>query len=318
MPEIRHDPVTGSTVIISPERGFRPIAFSPDEYTHTVDTCPFCPGREERTPPEIMRVERNGKWIVRVVPNKFPAVVSKEHNEKFFRHKFYRGELATGYHEVVIETPDHFKDLADQSEEHLFEILRVYRERYRALIGKPGIRYVHIFRNWGKYAGASLPHPHTQILALRAIPEHIKRELEAMKRRKALCRVLDIEVRTKERLIMNESGFVAIAPFGSRFSYESWIVPSEHESSFGEASDERLKYLAKFLLKLLKSYRMELNGFSYNLIIHSIEDHDFHWHIEILPRLVGLAGFEVGTGYYINTVSPETAAEKLRKHLADL
>ena len=315
MPEIRFDPVTGAKVIVSPERGFRPIAFSPDEYSEAEKTCPFCPGREEKTPPEIMRVEGEKGWLVRVVPNKFPAVTRSPLPFTKIQERFLVSKAAYGFHEVVIETPEHFSDLSDLSEEHLYHILRVYRERYRALIEKPEIKYVHIFRNWGKYAGASLPHPHTQILAISEIPDALKRELYSMKERKSLCRVLDIEVRKKQRLIMNEEGFVALAPFGSRFSFETWVIPSEHENSFGDASDERLKYLAKFLLKLLKAYRKVLGGFSYNLIIHSLEDEDFHWHIEILPRLVGLAGFEVGTGYYINTVLPETAAEKLRENL---
>ncbi len=315
MSEIRLDPVTGAKVIVSPERGFRPIAFSPEDYTDAQKTCPFCPGREEKTPPEIMRVEGENGWLVRVVPNKFPAVTRSTSPFTKIRERFLMLKAAYGFHEVVIETPEHFSDLADLPEDHLYHIFWVYRERYRVLIKKPEIKYVHIFRNWGKYAGASLPHPHTQILAISEVPDALKKELHSMKERKSLCRVLDIEVRKKQRLIMNEEGFVAFAPFGSRFSFETWVVPSEHEHSFGNASDERLKYLVKFLLKLLGAYRKVLGGFSYNLIIHSLEDEDFHWHIEILPRLVGLAGFEVGTGYYINTVSPETAAEKLRENL---
>ncbi len=314
MPELRVDPVNGARVIVSPERGFRPIAFSPDDYKDTVDSCPFCPGREELTPPEIMRVGDKKGWKIRVVPNKYPAV-SGDKSQVFFREKLFFSKLANGYHEVVIETPDHFKDLVDHDEDHIFEILRIYRERYRKLIKKPGVRYVHIFRNWGKYAGASLPHPHTQIMAIGEVPSIVKKELEGMRRRKTLCRVLDVEVRKKERLILNENGFVAITPFGSRFSYEVWIVPSEHEPDFGDATDERIRFLAGFLKKLLLAYRRVLGKFSYNFIIHSLPDEDFHWHIEILPRLVGLAGFEVGTGYYINTVQPETAAEKLREGL---
>ncbi len=313
MPELRVDPVNGARVIVSPERGFRPIAFSPDEYSDAKESCPFCPGREEQTPPEIMRVGDNS-WKIRVVPNKYPAVNGSNITVSF-KDKIYFSKTANGYHEVVIETPDHFKDLADHEESHIFEILRVFRERYRVLISKPGVRYVHIFRNWGKYAGASLPHPHTQIMAIGEVPSIVKREHEGMRRRKILCRVLDVEVRKQERLVMNENGFVAFAPFGSRFSYEVWVVPSEHEPDFGDATDERLRYLASFLKRLLTAYRRVLGGFSYNLIIHSIPDEDFHWHIEILPRLVGLAGFEVGTGYYINTVEPEKAAVRLRENL---
>ncbi len=315
MPEIRFDPVTGARVIVSPERGFRPIAFSPDKYTETQKTCPFCPGREENTPPEIMRVENSNGWLVRVVPNKYPAVIGEKPPSTKIHEKFLVSKSAFGYHEVVIESPDHFSDLSDLPVDHIFSILWTYRERYRELIRKRGVKYVHIFRNWGKYAGASLPHPHTQILAMSEIPETLKKELHGMKERKSLCRVLDIEVRKKERLIMNEDGFVSFAPFGSRFSFETWVVPSEHEHSFGKASDERLQYLSKFLLKLLKAYKKVLGGFSYNLIIHSLEVEEFHWHIEILPRLVGLAGFEVGTGYYINTVSPESAAKKIKENL---
>lgn len=315
MPEIRFDPVTGAKVIVSPERGFRPIAFSPDEYTEAQKTCPFCPGKEEKTPPEIIRVRGGNGWLVRVVPNKFPAVSRESPTYTKIEDSLLVSRAAYGFHEIVIESPDHFRDLSDLPEEHVYQILRVYRDRYKSLIQKPGIKYVHIFRNWGKYAGASLPHPHTQILAINEIPDSLKRELYGMTERKSLCRVLDIEVRKKHRLVMNEDGFVAFAPFGSRFSFETWVVPSEHENSFGQTSDERLWYLSKFLLKLLRAYKRVLDGFSYNMIIHSLEVDDFHWHIEILPRLVGLAGFEVGTGYYINTVSPETAAEKLRDNL---
>ncbi len=314
MPELRIDPVNGARVIISPERGFRPIAFSPEDYKEAVDSCPFCPGKEDLTPPEIMRVGDNGKWKIRVVPNKYPAVNGNEPRVSIGEKLFY-SKSANGYHEVVIETPHHFKDLVDHDEDHLFGILWVYRERYRELMSRPNVRYVHIFRNWGKYAGASLPHPHTQIMAIGEVPSLLRRELERMKERKALCRVLDVEVRKKERLVLNEDGFVAFSPFGSRFSYETWVVPSEHESDFGEADDERLRYLSGFLKKLLLAYRDVLGSFSYNLIIHSLPDRNFHWHIEILPRLVGLAGFEVGTGYYINTVEPETAAGKLREAL---
>jgi UDPglucose--hexose-1-phosphate uridylyltransferase len=322
-PEIRFDPLKNVRVLIAPGRQSRPIQLNFGDHDRGRDKCPFCEGREAMTPPEIWSLSADPNrqpntpgWLVRVIPNKYPALMGEEKPRKVCHNTIYESMEGTGYHELVIETPDHDTDLSEHPIDNLTEIFKVYRFRYRELWSKPIVKYVQIFRNWGPLAGASLPHPHTQILAMPFVPEYPMRELHAMKKRPILCEMVDNELREGKRVVRETADFVAFTPFASRFAFETWIVPKEHRVDFGEATDDELKQIADIFKSIIQALKRHMGDFSYNLIIHSMPDKYFHYHIEITPRIAGLAGFEVGTGVNINTVLPEDAAWIIRKNLS--
>ncbi len=322
-PEIRYEPLKGVRVLIAPGRQSRPIQLNFGNHDRGRDRCPFCEGREHMTPPEIWALSHDvnrqpdtSGWRIRVIPNKYPALMGDEKPSKTCINSIYERMDGTGYHELVIETPDHDADLSDHPVERVKEVFKVYQMRYNELRSRKIIKYVQIFRNWGPLAGASLPHPHTQILAMPFIPEYPMRELRAMKRRPILCEMVQSELEQDRRVVGRTRDFVAFTPFASRFAFETWIVPIEHRPDFGEATDDELKQIATLFRSIVRALKAHLGNFSYNLIIHSLPDRYYHYHIEITPRIAGLAGFEVGTGVNINTVLPEDAAWIIKKNLS--
>jgi UDPglucose--hexose-1-phosphate uridylyltransferase len=338
MPELRHDPIQGRWVIIATERSRRPEDFPFSEPAPPGGLCPFCEGNESKTPPEIAAI-RNGSgpnqpgWKVRVVPNKFPALRIEGGLDRKGLGA-YDQMNGVGAHEVIIETPDHTLNLADAPVDHIRDVLWLYRERLADLLQDQRFKYVLIFKNYGAAAGASLLHPHTQLIATPVTPLTLVEELNSAKQhflekeRCLFCDLIQQELESRKRIVAESAHFVALAPFASRFPFELFIAPKEHHCSFAETSDEMLARLAILLKEVLLRVKKCLKNPPYNFLIHTIPnvkaarkhstnwatiELDFHWHIEFMPRLTQVAGFEWGTGFYINPTPPEEAAQHLRE-----
>lgn len=337
MSVLRKDPLTHAWVIFAEERYQPPAPESPQPAQETAPNCPFCEGNERMTPPEIMALRAPGSrrdgpgWSVRAIPNQF-AVLKIE--GKFDRRGegLYDMMNGIGAHEVVIETPRHDARLSEFPPEKIQEILWVLRERAADLLRDQRFRYIQIFKNQGGGAGATIAHPHSQLVALPILPRWVREELTQsyeyfrLKERCLFCDIIAQDTRTP-RLVYENDHFVSLAPFASKFPFETWIYPKEHSSSFHTTPDAHLPALADALKTTLLAFRQAISDPPYNLIIHSapqnpersyhdrrarVQDH-YHWHIEIIPRATRVAGFEYGTGFYINSVFPESAAEFLRQ-----
>ena len=326
MPELRKDPVVERWVIIATERARRPTDFAPEVIApRGPEGCPFCPGHEDRTPPELFRSggSEDGPWTVRVVPNKFPALHSDGEVHASGEGIYDRID-GVGAHEVVIESPDHFASLGTLPAAHVGEVLVAYRERLLALRKDPRLEYVLIFKNHGVAAGASLEHPHSQLIATPILPELVAEELEGairyfrMKERCVWCDIVRQERRDGTRLVLEEEGFVAIAPYASRFPYETCVLPTAHRASFESLMPDEVDALARLLRELVARLGQLFADPPYNFALHTapLRDTDpehFHWHLELMPKLTRLAGFELGTGFFINPTPPEDAARFLRQ-----
>jgi len=326
MPELRKDPIVNRWVIFATERSKRPHAFlKPVEHPHDI-SCPFCPGNESLTPPEKISRRDNKTihdepgWTIRLFPNKYPAIESNG-EIKTVKNSMFESVSGVGVHDVVVETPGHEESMADLDNKSILEILSVFRERFIVIKKDSRMKYVHIFKNSGRNSGASQPHTHSQIVALPIIPETVLQELTSVGRyfkdnkSCVFCDLITKEREFRKRCIFSNKHFISIAPYASRVPYESWILPVDHRSNFENSTDEELTSLAEILLELLKRMKDRLNDVSYNFYFHTspigIEtgiNGLYHWHIEILPRMAHLAGFEFGSGMYINSVLPEDAA----------
>jgi UDPglucose--hexose-1-phosphate uridylyltransferase len=330
-PELRKDRLEGRWVIFAPERINRPhdarVSFHPSPSR----SCPFCPGREDGTPPEIAALRARGSradgpgWKVRVIPNKFPAL----HRDAGECHSAFDPSLirpARGIHEVVIDTPRHGLEWPDLSSVAVGDILRVCRDRVAAAERSPGIRHVQLFKNKGSSAGASLSHAHTQIIGLPLVPDDIRREAVRFARelrrggRCPVCRMLVTERAEKSRWISADRNFAVLAPFASRFSYQTRIYPLRHSASFSESNEAELLSLAALSRSILTRLRRRLGDPPYNIILRQPPRPARpepamagHWSLEIAPVLSHIAGFELGTGMFINPVLPEEAARELRR-----
>ena len=332
MPELRKDPVVGRWVIISTDRSRRPTNFTPVRVEKTRSFCPFCPGHEDKTPPEVY-VSRPGGggpnspgWKVRVVPNKFPALQIEGALDRR-GEGLYDKMNGVGAHEVVIEGPGHDQDLADLPVEHLVEVLKAYRERMVDLHRDRRFRYVLIFKNHGAGAGATLAPTHTQLLATPIIPKILQEELDGarryyeLKERCVFCDIVqqDTADDNGRRVVTMNDRFVTIEPFAPRFPFETWILPRRHDSSFQVvADDEEFLDLAAILKDTFQRLNRALDKPPFNFVIHTapVAEGDleyYHWHLEIMPKLTRVAGFEIGSGFYINPTPPEDAAQYLRE-----
>jgi UDPglucose--hexose-1-phosphate uridylyltransferase len=329
MPELRKDAVVGRWVIISTERGRRPSDFDHALVNGRAVRCPFCEGHEADTPPEVYAwrapdSEPNGPgWRVRVVSNKFPAL-RIEGSLDPARRGVFESMNGIGAHEVIIETPEHERAFAELEPTHAAEVFRAFRERIRDLEGDRRFRFCMVFKNVGPSAGASLVHPHSQLIALPIVPKRVMEELYGAERFHRMqgecvyCRIIDQERPEGARMITANDEFVALAPHAPRFPYETWILPSRHRSSFEELEDAALSSLAELTLDLLRRMNRVLGRPPYNYCLHTSPfslrgTPYYHWHIELIPKLSHVAGFEWGTGFYINPVTPEEAARRLRE-----
>jgi UDPglucose--hexose-1-phosphate uridylyltransferase len=328
MSELRKDPVIGRWVIIASERGNRPGAFihEPVVPDHPAQ-CPFCEGNERMTPGEILAFRPNTTrpnergWWVRVVPNKYPAMQIEGQLNRMGRGMFDMMQ-GIGAHEVIVETPTHDMDMADMRVGQIEEILWAYRGRMIDLHKDLRFRYVMIFKNHGAQAGATIGHSHSQIIALPIVPKRVIEEVLGAqnyfryKERCVYCDVIHQEDCDMSRVIDSTDQFIAFHPFASRFPYETWIVPRQHEAFFSDIQMNEVSDLAGVLKRVLERFKTILNSPPYNFVIHTApfteEDAPYyHWHIELIPRLSTQAGFEWGTGFYINPVAPEDAARRV-------
>ncbi len=330
MPELRKDPITGRWVIISTERGKRPSDFSREEVEIKGNGfCPFCYGNEAKTPPEILAYRANGGdpntsgWTVRVVPNKFPALGIEGRLDRQGEGLFDKMN-GIGAHEVIVETPEHNKNLADLSEKGIEDVLWAFRDRMLDLKKDRRFRYVLVFKNHGRAAGASLEHTHSQLIALPIVPKEILEQLNGArqyyeyKERCIYCDVIRQELESGTRVIAENEDFVTLSPYAPRFPFETWILPREHESVFENSPTHAFENLAKALKLLLTKTDQVLENPAFNLVLQSAPLQEpssdyYHWHIEYMPRLTKVAGFEWGSGFYINPTPPEEAAKFLRE-----
>lgn len=325
---MRKDPLTGRWVILAPNRSLRPSDFSPD--TDKIPArCPFCPGHEGDTPPEIDRVSSAGNdpdWSVRLVPNSFSALLREGEPGKL-NGDFYTSLRGVGAHEVVIETPLHAAQPWEYSDAKIAAIFGLVARRIRSLQSDPRIRYVQYFRNSGAGAGASIRHPHSQILALPVVPVAVQAELTSARQhfertgRCACCEMIGIESESRARTIIENESYTAFMPFAPRFSHETWILPRGHQHDFAALTGEDFTPLGPILRATLFALDRALDSPPFNLLLHvapAAADAGtyFHWRIEILPRHTHVAGFEFSTGFHINADPPESAAERLRGIIA--
>lgn len=326
MNELRRDPITARWIIVFLNKIVQPSDFIPELHKKNKENCPFCIGNESLTPPEIMAHRKYGQmngpnWSVRVVPNKFPAlrIEGELNKEGIGVYDFMNG---IGAHEVIIDTPDHFRDMSDLTLGEAEEVVWAYLARSSDLRRDKRFKYVLIFKNYGKSAGASLEHPHSQLIALPIVPKRVQEEIDGAakyyeyKERCVFCDIIRTELTDKERVIYNDDKFIAFCPYVSRFAYEVWILPKRHLSDFANLERDSVSSFAKALRNSLAMVKGLLKDPSYNFIIHTSpinghEREDYHWHVEIMPKLSKVAGFEWGSGFYINPVPPELAAKNL-------
>lgn len=336
--ELRWDPVKLIWVIITNERGSEPRDFVHEREQVSMTTCPFCYGQEERTTKEVFALRDPGKlpdtpdWRVRVIPNKFPALrIEGELNKRGVG--LYDVMNGIGAHEVIIENPDHDRSLAELTLPEIIDVLHAYRARLLDLRRDPRFRFILLYKNHGVEAGAGIPHSHSQIIALPITPSVTTTELTvcrdyfADKERCLVCDIVKQESASGERVVRDTDDYLVYAPFASCFPFELRIIPKNHSHDFGLIPDEDLAPLAETLKDTLLRLRKVLHDPPYNFVLHNAPPmhlrlgkpaywgslpYDYHWHIEIVPRLTKIVGFEWGTGFHMNPTPPEAAARFLR------
>jgi len=326
MPELRKDPIVGRWVIIATDRAKRPIV-SRVEPMPSGGTCPFCAGAEEMTPHEILAYRDRGTkadekgWRVRVVPNKYPALQIEGDLAKR-GDGIYDKMNGIGAHEVIIECPFHEVSMANLTEDNIRDVLWVYRDRLVDLKKDPRLVYGMVFKNVGAAAGASLEHSHSQLIVTPIVPINVWEEMNGAleffnyRGRCIYCDMVHQELDDVKRIVLETKSFVAFCPFASRFPFETWLLPKSHNSHYENIQKTEVDELGTVLKTILLKLEVALDQPSYNYIIHTgpldtpLLPH-YHWHLEIIPRLTRVAGFEWGTGFYINPVPPEAAAQLL-------
>lgn len=339
MPELRCGATNHRWVIVAPERGCRPSDFQQREISPCAELpeiCVFCPGNEHMTPQELYRVPSvdGTHWRVRVVPNKYPALVAYDDLGREPVLGVFDRMNGVGAHEVVVETPEHSYAIPDLDLDQMMCVIETYIRRLRSLMQNPRFRYVLLFKNHGREAGASLLHPHSQIIATPVIPHEVRHSLQiarAYYKRKERCIFCDVmlaELRSGERVVDDADGFVVWAPYDSRFPFELVICPKQHSHDFTAMSERHKTGLARTLIRTTQRLRTLLGDVPYNLVLKTTPNavqrpgkpgywgtlqYDYHWRIEVLPRLTRVAGFEWGTGVYINPMPPESAARHVRE-----
>lgn len=331
MSELRRDPINGRWVIVDIDHPNKPEDFEYEPHNWRGGVCPFCYGNESMTPPEIEAIRDSNTgpntpgWQVRVVPNKFPALqIEGDLNRQ--GAGIYDMSNGVGTHEVLIEAPYHEKDIPDLLNQEIESFLSMYCQRAVDLTKDRRFKYIMIFKNYGAAAGASLEHPHTQIVALPMVPKNAVEEIRGAhnyfeyRGRCIFCDIIRQETQEKERIILENKYFLSFCPFVSRFSFEIWIIPKRHNGHFYHMPAQELPALATILKDTLTKVKKLFADVSYNFIIHSSpingdgsDIESYHWHIEFMPKLTRAAGFEWGSGFYIVSTPPELATRYLRE-----
>jgi len=331
MGELRLDPMTARWVIISTEKDLGPSGYDIESPIIEGGTCPFCVGSEKMTPPEVDADRPTDSapdtpgWKTRTVPNKFPALRNEPVIERTGVGMFDMMS-GVGEHEVIVEDTDHDKQLADLDIDQIKKVVNVYKRRCISLGDDDRFKYVLIFKNYGLAAGASLEHSHTQLISLPIVPKRVMEELECAhkyfdyKERCLFCDIIKQERDYRHREICENDDFMAFSPFASRSPFEISIIPRTHHAYFSEISDKQIESFSAILKEILMRMKIALNNPPYNFIVHTtpLNGNDdvqeyYHWHVEIIPKLNRIAGFEWGSGFYINSTSPETASRYLRE-----
>jgi len=325
--ELRQDLVSGNWVIIAPRRSKRPGDFLKNVLKREkspVASCPFEEPQKSGHEKAVLIFPDNDRWELQIIPNKYPALSDKKKRAVFLKHGAYGVLSGAGHHEILI-TRDHHKNFDSLAPIKSFNVFRAFRERYLALSKDKNIAYVAIFQNWGPRAGASVYHPHYQIIAMPVVSPHVMHSLSGSENyfkkhgRCVHCTIIKQEKKDKKRIIFENSGAVAFSPFASRNPYEVAVFPKKHSPFFESASDSDLKAVAAVLREALRLVKKNLKDADYNFFIHTspVKDKNkyghYHWHIEILPKFSVFGGFEFGTGAMINIVDPDEAARILRK-----
>lgn len=339
MPELRKDPIIGRWVIIAIERSRRPKAFKAAVSLPPEGECPFCEGKESNTPPEIFAIRKEGTkpdhpgWDVRVVPSKTPFLrIEGDINRR--GRGLYDVMGGVGAHEIIVETPHHIANIADLEEPQIAKVITCCVDRFKDLARDERFKYLLVFKNYGwSSGGGRIRHSRTQLIATPVTPKRVKEELYGARQyyeyheRCIFCDLIKQEIQFKDRVVLDSDGFLAITAFASRFPFEIWILPKEHSCDFSYMNVESRLRLARVLKKVLLKLKVGLGDPPYNFVLHTapfrrkkakagywktIED-DYHWHLEIIPRLTSPAGFEWGTGFYICPISPEETAQYLKE-----
>lgn len=331
MPQLRQDLVTGRWVSIATERAKRPNSFTRAAAVAVPAgaQCPFCPGHESMTPPEVMAYRAPGTnpnspgWDIRVVPNLYPAFGPANGEATVGHDGPYETMNGVGVHEVLVTSPDHYADIAELSSAQAALVVQSYVDRYNANKDNPAVQYLLIINNHGKEAGASLEHPHSQLFGIPVVPTAVQEELDGVRRYRAqhdscpFCDVVAYERTAGERVVFENDAFLVYAPFASRTPFELNVLPRQHRGRFEEMSAAEHAAFAQALQQATGRVSKGLNNPPYNFYVHTApiratSSDDYHWHLELLPKLAIAAGFELGTGLMINVATPESAAEFLR------
>ena len=312
--------MTGRWVVIAGERSQRPSDFLPrrlpveDEPTRP---CPFCPGRDDVTPP-LASYGSNDGWSVRVVPNRYPAFSGSEPMVVSHLGPIFTQAPASGLHEVLVLTPEHGASWADLSAAHAAMVMEALRDRIAAHAATPGLRYSQAVVNCGREAGASIEHPHGQLLSMPFIPGEAANELAGFARFQGnclLCATIDAEEEAVHRIVGADDRVVTVSPFWGGTPYELLILPRHHVGNLHEAATPDLAAMGRAVQRALAALRGRLGDIAYNVMFHSAPFRltgEFHWHVHVMPKISTRGGFEMGSGVLINVVPPERAAEELR------
>jgi UDPglucose--hexose-1-phosphate uridylyltransferase len=328
MPELRKDPITGRWVIIAENRAGRPDEFDVSREGASAERCAFCEGNESQTPGEVFAWRTGGSkadgpgWQVRVVPNQYPALLPNEPPARV-DDALFSTMAGVGVHELIVESPRHVHSTSDLSVDEVREVLDAYRLRLLEHKRDPRLVYGMIFKNVGQAAGASLYHTHSQLIVTPILPVLVEEEMLGAARfhqehaRCVYCAMVEEELSMQGRVVHETRTSVAFCPFAGRHPHETWILPRAHVSHFEDITPETLADVATALHEVIRQIEHVLDRPAYNYIIHTAPLNVppltyYHWHIEIIPRRSRIAGFEWGTGFYINHTPPEVAAARMK------
>jgi UDPglucose--hexose-1-phosphate uridylyltransferase len=322
MSQLRLNPLNGRWVTVVAERAERPTDFAPRNRqveAHPLDPCPFCPGNEESTPPALETYGRDGRWVVRIVPNRYPAFYGDDPLAVRNLGPVHVQAPASGIHEVLVFSPEHGASWADLDDRDAGLVMAALRDRVEEHARTPNIRYTQAIVNHGREAGASLSHPHGQLLGMPFVPGEILDEERAFARFEGgciLCATIEAEVTDGSRVVHDDDRVVIVCPFWAGSPYELLVIPRTHDAHLQDSAPADLASVGRSVRDALESMRRLLGDVSYNLVFHTAphrHNGPFHWHAHIWPKLVSIAGFERGTGVLINIVPPEFSAQELRK-----
>lgn len=324
MSEFRINPITGDCIIIASERAERPHDFGKQKEN---PKCPFCLGNEHLAPKAITQIKdenSNNAWDIRIIPNKYPFISDKKESDT--NDEFFKKIDGYGVHDVFIDTPDHNESIVNFSLSHMKNVFTALQVRQKQIEEDKKIKYVQIFKNNGKLAGASKEHSHWQIVGMPIItPKQLKLVESNYKyiNEHGICGFCDMianEIKSNQRVIDENDYFIAIAPYASEFPYEVWILPKKHISTFLMLDKKYIEMLSQMFLKILKALNSLYKNLNFNIcfqdspIIKKYEN-IHHWYLRIVPRITGIAGFEWSTSCYIDIVSPELATQNLKKYM---